>query len=161
LPKIKLTCYFPIVFTPLKSITIPDTRIAKAKIPNNQSKFVLVSIQFLRAKFLQHSQKTAIAIFIVYYCQKAYCIFFYIPQKRRRTMDYRNYITIEPDKRGGKPCVRGLRITVYEVLEYLASEMTEVEILEDFPDLTREDLKACIAYAADRERRLMTASIAV
>lgn len=76
-------------------------------------------------------------------------------------MDYRNYITIEPDKRGGKPCVRGLRITVYEVLEYLASEMTEAEILEDFPDLTREDLKACIGYAADRERRFMTSSIAV
>jgi uncharacterized protein (DUF433 family) len=75
-------------------------------------------------------------------------------------MDYRDYITIEPNKRGGKPCVRGLRITVYEVLEYLASEMTEEEILEDFPDLTREDLKACIAYAADRERRLMTAPIA-
>ena len=71
-------------------------------------------------------------------------------------MDYRDYITIEPGKRGGKPCVRGLRITVYEVLEYLASEMTEEEILEDFPDISREDLKACIAYAADRERRLMT-----
>ncbi len=65
-------------------------------------------------------------------------------------MNYRNYITIEPNKRGGKPCVRGLRITVYEVLEYLASEMTEAEILDDFPDLTRSDLKACIAYAADR-----------
>ena len=71
-------------------------------------------------------------------------------------MDYRDYITIEPNKRGGKPCVRGLRITVYEVLEYLASEMTEEEILEDFPDLTHEDLKACIAYAADRERRFMS-----
>jgi uncharacterized protein (DUF433 family) len=71
-------------------------------------------------------------------------------------MNYRDFITIEPNKRGGKPCVRGLRITVYEVLEYLASEMTEAEILEDFPDLTRKDLKACIAYAADRERRLMT-----
>ena len=55
---------------------------------------------------------------------------------------------MEPNKRGGKPCVRGLRITVYEVLEYLASEMTEEEILADFPDLTREDLKACIAFAA-------------
>ena len=75
-------------------------------------------------------------------------------------MDYRDYITIEPNKRGGKPCVRGLRITVYEVLEYLASEMTENEILEDFPDLTHEDLKACIAYAADRERRFMTTPIA-
>jgi uncharacterized protein (DUF433 family) len=55
--------------------------------------------------------------------------------------------------------VRGLRITVYEVLEYLASEMTEAEILDDFPDLTREDLKACIAYAADRERRFMTSPL--
>ncbi len=72
-------------------------------------------------------------------------------------MDYRDYITIEANKRGGKPCVRGLRITVYEVLEYLASEMTVEEILDDFPDLTGEDLKACIAYAADRERRLMLA----
>lgn len=72
-------------------------------------------------------------------------------------MNYRDYITIEPNKRGGKPCVRGLRITVYEVLEYLALEMTEAEILEDFPDLTHEDLKACLAYAADRERRLMFA----
>ena len=71
-------------------------------------------------------------------------------------MDYREYITMDPNKRGGKPCVRGLRITVYEVLEYLASDMTEAQILEDFPDLTREDLKACIAFAADRERRLVT-----
>ena len=75
-------------------------------------------------------------------------------------MNYRNYITIDPNKRGGKPCVRGLRITVYEVLEYLASEMTEAEILEDFPDLTKEDLKACIVFAADRERRLMTVPVA-
>jgi uncharacterized protein (DUF433 family) len=74
-------------------------------------------------------------------------------------MDYRNYITVEPNKRGGKPCVRGLRITVYEVLEYLASEMTEREILEDFPDLTHEDLKACLAYAADRERRFMASPV--
>ncbi len=71
-------------------------------------------------------------------------------------MDYRDYITIDPNKRGGKPCVRGLRITVYEVLEYLASDMTEAQILEDFPDLTSADLKACIAFAADRERRLLT-----
>ena len=75
-------------------------------------------------------------------------------------MNYRDYITLEPNKRGGKPCVRGLRITIYEVLEYLASEMTEQEILKDFPDLTREDLKACLAYAADRERRFMTSLIA-
>ncbi len=71
-------------------------------------------------------------------------------------MNYQDYITIDPSKRGGKPCVRGLRITVSEVLDYLASDMTEEEILSDFPDLTREDLKACIAFAADRERKLMT-----
>jgi len=69
-------------------------------------------------------------------------------------MDYRNYITIEPDKRSGKPCIRGLRITVQD--EYLASGMTEEEILDDFPDLTREDIKACLAFAADRERKLIT-----
>jgi len=71
-------------------------------------------------------------------------------------MDYRNYITIEPDKRSGKPCIRGLRITVQDVLEYLASGMMEEEILDDFPDLTREDIKACLAFAADRERKLIT-----
>jgi uncharacterized protein (DUF433 family) len=71
-------------------------------------------------------------------------------------MDYRNYITIEPDKRSGKPCIRGLRITVQDVLEYLASGMTEEEILDDFPDLTHEDIKACLAFAADRERKLIT-----
>jgi uncharacterized protein (DUF433 family) len=72
-------------------------------------------------------------------------------------MDYRKYITIEPGKRGGKPCIRGLRITVYDVLDYLASGMTAEEILADFPDLTEEDIRAAIAFAADRERRLMTA----
>lgn len=69
-------------------------------------------------------------------------------------MDYRHIITIEPGKRSGKPCIRGLRITVYDVLDYLASGMSEDEILADFPDLTREDLRACLAFAADRERRL-------
>lgn len=73
-------------------------------------------------------------------------------------MEYRNIITIEPGKRGGKPCVRGLRVTVYDVLEYLASGMTEAEILADFPDLTSDDIRACLAFAADRERRLLTAS---
>ena len=71
-------------------------------------------------------------------------------------MDYQNLITIEPGKRGGKPCIRGLRITVYDVLDYLASGMTEEEILRDFPDLPAEDIKACLAFAADRERKLMT-----
>lgn len=70
-------------------------------------------------------------------------------------MNYQDYITIEPDKRGGKPCIRGLRITVYDVLDYLASEMTEAEILEDFPDLTHDDIRACLAFAADRERKLL------
>lgn len=69
-------------------------------------------------------------------------------------MDYRQIITIEPGKRGGKPCIRGLRITVYDVLEYLAGGMTEDDILQDFPDLTRDDIRACLAFAADRERRL-------
>jgi len=70
-------------------------------------------------------------------------------------MDYRDLITIEPGKRGGKPCIRGLRITVYDVLEYLAPGMSEDEILSDFPDLTRADIRACLAFAADRERRLL------
>ncbi len=69
-------------------------------------------------------------------------------------MDYRTIITIEPEKMGGKPCIRGLRITVYDVLDYLASGMTEAEILADFPDLTADDIRACLAFAADRERRI-------
>ena len=71
-------------------------------------------------------------------------------------MDYQQRITIEPEKRGGKPCIRGLRITVYDVLENLASGMSEDQILVDFPDLEREDIHACLAFAADRERRLTT-----
>ncbi len=67
-------------------------------------------------------------------------------------MDYRRIITIEPGKRGGRPCIRGLRITVYDVLSYLASGMSEDQILEDFPYLTRDDIRACLAYAADREQ---------
>ena len=73
-------------------------------------------------------------------------------------MDYRTRITIEPDKRGGKPCIRGLRITVYDVLEYLASGMAIEQILEDFPDLEREDVQAALAFAADRERKLSATS---
>lgn len=72
-------------------------------------------------------------------------------------MDYRQRITIDPNKRGGKACIRGLRITVYDVLEYLASGMTEGQIIADFPELTHEDILACLAFAADRERRLMGA----
>ena len=62
-------------------------------------------------------------------------------------MDYAKIITIEPDKRGGKPCIRGLRITVYDVLDSLASGMSVEEILADFPDLTAEDIRACLAFA--------------
>ncbi len=71
-------------------------------------------------------------------------------------MGYGHIVTIEPGKRGGKPCIRGLRITVYEVLEYLASGMTDEEILRDFPDLSLEDIRACLAFAADRERRFVS-----
>ena len=71
-------------------------------------------------------------------------------------MDYQDRITIEPGKRSGKPCIRGLRITVSDVLEYLASGMTEDEILAHLPDLEREDIRAALAFAADRERRLMS-----
>ena len=71
-------------------------------------------------------------------------------------MDYRDIITIEPGRRGGKPTIRGMRITVQDVLEYLAGGMSEEEILSDFPELAREDIRACLAFAADRERKLMT-----
>lgn len=66
--------------------------------------------------------------------------------------DYRRIITIEPGKRSGKPCIRGMRITVYDVLGYLASGMTPDQILEDFPELTKEDIQACLSYAADSEK---------
>jgi len=73
-------------------------------------------------------------------------------------MDYSKIITIEPGKRSGKPCIRGMRITVQGVLEYLAGGMSEDEILRDFPELTCQDIKACLAFAADRERKLFVAS---
>lgn len=73
-------------------------------------------------------------------------------------MDDTSRITIEPGKRGGKPCIRGLRITGSDVLEYLASGMTEAEILTDFPELENEDIRACLALAAKRERKLMRVS---
>lgn len=69
-------------------------------------------------------------------------------------MEYAGIITIEPGKRGGKPCVRDLRITVYDVLDYLASGMSHADILREFPFLTETDIRACLAYAADRERKL-------
>jgi uncharacterized protein (DUF433 family) len=68
-------------------------------------------------------------------------------------MSYPDIITMEPGKRGGKPCIRGMRITVYDVLDYLASGMTHADILRDFPYLTEQDIRACLAFAADRERK--------
>ena len=64
-------------------------------------------------------------------------------------------ITIEPGKRGGRPCIRGMRITVYDVLSYLAAGMTTQEVLDDFPYLTAADVQACLAYAAERERSML------
>ena len=70
-------------------------------------------------------------------------------------MDYKDIITLEPGKRGGKPTIRGLRMTVYDVLEYLGAGMTEEEILSDFPYLTKEDILACLKFAANRERAML------
>jgi len=69
-------------------------------------------------------------------------------------MDHRQRITIEPGKRGGKPCIRGMRVTVYDVLAWLASGMTEEQIVEDYPELSKDDIRACLAFAADREHHL-------
>ena len=72
-------------------------------------------------------------------------------------IDYKEIITIDPGKRFGKPCVRNMRITVYDVLGWLASGMSSVEIIEDFPELTKDDISACLAYAADKERKIRIA----
>lgn len=76
------------------------------------------------------------------------------------SVDYKKIITIEPGKRNGKPCIRSMRITVYDVLSYLASGMTSEQIIEDFPELTKEDIQACLSYAADAEKhtRLLQSS---
>ena len=68
---------------------------------------------------------------------------------------WRDRITVEPGKRGGKPCIRGMRITVYDVLSYLAAGMSTSEVLDDFPYLTGEDIQACLAFAAERERSML------
>ena len=74
------------------------------------------------------------------------------------TRHWSEIVTMVPGKRSGKPCIRGLRITVYDVLSYLAAGMTEVEILAEFPELTSDDVRACLAFAADRERHARTAA---
>ena len=72
-------------------------------------------------------------------------------------MNYSNIITIQAGERSGKPCIRGMRITVSDILEYLASGMSEAEIIRDFPELTHQDISACLSFAADREKRLCLA----
>lgn len=72
-------------------------------------------------------------------------------------MSYRHIITIEPGKRGGQPCIRGMRITVYDVLSYLAAGMSEDDLISDFPELTHEDIRACLSFAADREGQPLAA----
>lgn len=72
-------------------------------------------------------------------------------------MNYRDHIVIDPAVRSGKPCVKGTRITVYDVLSYLAAGMTPEQIVADFPSLKPQDIRACLAFAADRERRLAVA----
>lgn len=75
-------------------------------------------------------------------------------------MHYQEIITIEPGKRSGKPCIRGTRMTVSDILEYLAAGMTNEEILSDFPELTMNDIRACLSFAADRERKIFGISAA-
>ncbi|MCE5229978.1 DUF433 domain-containing protein [bacterium] len=72
-------------------------------------------------------------------------------------MNYQSIITIEPGKRGGRPCIRGMRIAVADVLGWLAAGMSHEQIISDFPELTEDDIRVCLAYAADRERRVLTA----
>ena len=74
------------------------------------------------------------------------------------SVPFQSIITVEPGKRGGRPCIRSMRITVYDVLSYLAAGMTSQQILDDFPYLTQADIQACLAYAAERERQTMLAS---
>ena len=73
------------------------------------------------------------------------------------SVSYPSTITVEPGKRSGKPCIRGMRITVYDVLSYLAAGMTHQEILDDFPSLTEDDILACLGYAAQREHQILVA----
>jgi len=73
-------------------------------------------------------------------------------------MDYRQIITIEAGKRGGRPCIRGMRISVYDILGWLAAGMSNAQIIEDYPELTIDDIRAALAYAAEREHSLTSAS---
>ena len=116
------------------------------------------SVQAMATHLLTWSGKTIQSGIPIDCNGNAVCIAMLLDLQRRRGyrkhMDYKHLITIEPDKRSGQPCIRGLRMTVQDVLDYLASGMSVDEILADFPDLTAEDIRACLAFAADRERRL-------
>jgi uncharacterized protein (DUF433 family) len=90
------------------------------------------------------------------YAEQKYSTDLYRAGSPMTQSNYQKRITVESGRRGGKPCIRGMRITVYDVLEYLASGMSEEEILDDFPELEKEDIRACLAFAADRERRLVS-----
>ena len=79
-----------------------------------------------------------------------------IGQSQATHMSYQHIITIEPGKRGGKPCIRRMRISVADVLRWLAAGLSHAEIIADYPELTEEDIRACLAFAADRERKVMT-----
>jgi uncharacterized protein (DUF433 family) len=78
-----------------------------------------------------------------------------LKNKGTKSMNYKNIITLDPKQRGGKPCIRGMRITVYDILDYLASGMSMKDILKDFPYLKTDDIRAALAYAADREKHQM------
>lgn len=97
-------------------------------------------------------------------CAEGGCHGFFVVSSRARAYtlvvmnSWQDRITVTPDVRSGKPCIKGTRITVYDVLEYLAGGMTEDQILSDFPSLVREDIRACLAFAADRERRLASSN---
>ncbi len=86
------------------------------------------------------------------FCLIKNSLYAYTQYRVKDKMDYRDLITVEPGKRGGKPCVRGLRITVYDVLGWLASGLSAPEIIEDFPELTTDDIMACLAFAAERAK---------
>jgi len=108
----------------------------------------LVSLNLCGGSFApRHLSRSLAFCFARIACQRA--------KIYHRVMNYHDIITIEPGKRGGKPCIRGMRMTVYDVLEYLASGMTTQEILDDFPYLTHDDIMACLAFAADREKNLL------
>ena len=94
---------------------------------------------------------------LLFAAERERCLQRYPPSENSEGVDYRKHITIEPDKMGGKPCIRGMRITIYDVLGCLASGMSEDDILRNFPSLVREDIRAALAFAADGGRGVLMA----